>query len=66
VTDDGAGFNVERTLVRAARSGRLGLVGMAERVRLLGGVFDIDSAPGAGTTISVSLPRWSAASLPPR
>lgn len=66
VTDDGAGFNVERTLVRAARSGRLGLVGMAERVRLLGGVFDIDSAPGAGTTISVSLPRWSAPALPPR
>jgi signal transduction histidine kinase len=58
VTDDGAGFNVERTLVRAARSGRLGLVGMAERVRLLGGTFDIVSAPGAGTTISAALPRW--------
>jgi signal transduction histidine kinase len=39
---------------------------MAERVRLLGGVFDIDSAPGAGTTISVSLPRWSATPVPPR
>lgn len=59
ITDDGAGFDVERTLVRAARSGRLGLVGMAERVRMLGGTFDIDSAPGAGTTISVALPQWT-------
>ena len=66
VTDDGAGFDVERTLVRAARSGRLGLVGMAERVRLLGGVFDLDSAPGAGTTISVTLPRWTPVSSRPR
>lgn len=59
MTDDGAGFNVERTLVRAARGGRLGLVGMAERVRLLGGTFDIDSSPGTGTTIAVTLPRWT-------
>ena len=59
ITDDGAGFDVERTLVRAARSGRLGLVGMAERVRMLGGTFDIDSAPGSGTTISVALPQWT-------
>jgi signal transduction histidine kinase len=58
LTDDGAGFNVERTLVRAARRGRLGLVGMAERVRLLGGTFDLESSPGAGTTIAVTLPRW--------
>jgi signal transduction histidine kinase len=58
VTDDGAGFDVERTLVEAARRGRLGLVGMGERVRLLGGRLDVDSRPGGPTTIAVALPRW--------
>ena len=58
VTDDGCGFEVEATLARAARSGRLGLVGMSERVRLLGGVFDVTSRPGGPTTISVTLPSW--------
>jgi signal transduction histidine kinase len=58
VTDDGAGFEVERTLVEAARRGRLGLVGMGERVRLLGGRLDVDSRRGGPTTIAVALPRW--------
>ena len=58
IVDDGRGFVVERTLVRAARRGRLGLVGMSERVRLLGGRFDVDSRPGGPTAISVVLPRW--------
>lgn len=58
VVDDGRGFDVGPTLVRAGRNGRLGLVGMAERVRLLGGTFDLHSEPGAGTAISVVLPEW--------
>jgi signal transduction histidine kinase len=58
VSDDGRGFDVERTLVRAARRGRLGLVGMAERVRLLGGTFDVRSQPGGPTTSGVALPEW--------
>jgi signal transduction histidine kinase len=58
ITDDGCGFEVERTLARAARAGRLGLVGMSERVRLLGGVFDVTSRPGGPTRISVTLPSW--------
>ena len=57
-TDDGCGFDVERTLVRAARSGRLGLVGMSERARLLGGRLDVQSRPGGPTTIVLSLPLW--------
>jgi hypothetical protein len=31
---------------------------MAQRVSLLGGTFDIDSAPGGPTVISVTLPAW--------
>jgi signal transduction histidine kinase len=56
VTDDGNGFDPEVTLVRAAREGHLGLVGMHERVRLLGGRTQIDSRPGGPTVISISLP----------
>jgi signal transduction histidine kinase len=56
VTDDGQGFDPERALVKAAREGHLGLVGMHERVRMLGGKTQIDSRPGGPTVISVILP----------
>ncbi len=58
VTDNGRGFDLERTLIRAAREGRLGLVAIHERVRLLGGRCRIDSRPGGPTVISVALERW--------
>ncbi len=58
VTDDGCGFEVAQTLLDAAKRGRLGLVGVSERVRLLGGTCEIKSAPGGPTTVSVTLPRW--------
>ncbi len=55
IQDDGQGFN-PRTLARTP--GRaLGLLGMRERARQLGGTLSICSAPGAGTTVRVSLPR---------
>ena len=60
VTDDGRGFDPETTLVKAARQGHLGLVGMHERVRLLGGQTQIDSRPGGPTVISVTLPAMPA------
>jgi signal transduction histidine kinase len=58
ITDDGRGFDVSRTLVRAARRGRFGLLGMSERARLLGGRFDVQSSPGGPTVTSVLLPAW--------
>jgi signal transduction histidine kinase len=58
VTDDGVGFDPDTTLVRAAREGHLGLVGMHERVRMLGGRTQIKSRTGGPTVISVSLPVW--------
>jgi signal transduction histidine kinase len=60
VSDDGSGFDPQSTLVRAARAGRLGLVGMHERVRMLGGSTQINSRPGGPTAISANLPPWSA------
>jgi len=58
IVDDGTGFEVERALAKAAQRGRLGLVGMAERVRMLGGTFDVESRPGGPTTLKFTLPRW--------
>jgi signal transduction histidine kinase len=60
ITDDGRGFDPETTLVQAARAGHLGLVGMHERVRMLGGSTCIDSRPGGPTVISATLPPWPA------
>ena len=59
IEDNGRGFDVERTLSGMSRRGRLGLLGMGERARLLGGSCDIRSAPGGPTTVSVALPRWN-------
>jgi signal transduction histidine kinase len=58
MSDDGMGFEVERALAKAAQRGRLGLVGMAERVRMAGGTFEIQSAPGGPTNLKLTLPRW--------
>jgi PAS domain S-box-containing protein len=49
VQDDGAGF-------KPGNSGRLGLRGMRERAALLGGSIDVESQPGAGTTITARIP----------
>ena len=58
VSDNGSGFDVETSLLRAAREGRLGLVAMHERVRLLGGQCRIESRPGGPTVVFVALERW--------
>ena len=58
IEDNGKGFHVEPTMIRAAKNGRLGLVGIGERVRLLGGQFDIASRLGGPTTLTVNLLRW--------
>jgi PAS domain S-box-containing protein len=56
IEDNGCGFDVEE--VSAARGGqrRMGLLGMKERAALVGGTFNIESTPGAGTTIFVRIP----------
>ena len=58
ISDDGMGFEVERALAKAAQRGRLGLVGIAERVRMVGGTFQLESAPGGPTSLKLTLPRW--------
>jgi NarL family two-component system sensor histidine kinase YdfH len=51
IRDDGCGFDPA-----SVPPGHFGLVGMRERVRLAGGTLEIDSALGAGTKITISLP----------
>ena len=58
IIDNGRGFDVGRALRRAARDGRLGLVAMDQRIRLLGGRLQVDSRPGGPTAISAFLPAW--------
>ena len=55
VSDDGKSFSAERML-SAERGGHLGLVGMRERVKMVGGRFAIASASGKGTTVTVEIP----------
>ena len=52
VEDDGAGFDPA-----AVPAGRFGLIGMSERARLLGGTLRLESSPGRGTVVDVTIPR---------
>jgi signal transduction histidine kinase len=58
IVDNGCGFDVAETLLDAGRRGRLGLVGVSERARLLGGTCEIHSRPGGPTRVAVTLARW--------
>ena len=54
ISDDGKGFDPQASGTSAGQSG-FGLMGMAERVRLLEGAWVVRSAPGQGTTIEVTV-----------
>ena len=55
VEDDGIGFDVERLLETPAKKRRFGLLGMQERVALVGGSLSVESTPGVGTTVLVHI-----------
>jgi signal transduction histidine kinase len=56
VQDDGIGFQPSTLAEHPATASRLGLLGMQERARLLGGTLVIDSTPGHGTKVIVNVP----------
>ena len=58
IRDDGHGFYPERVVPAEDGESGIGLVGMRERLRLLGGCLGIESAPGGPTIVRASLPRW--------
>jgi signal transduction histidine kinase len=56
ISDDGRGFDVPDRMDGLVSAGRLGLIGMFERARLLGGTLVIQSEPGKGTNVVVDVP----------
>lgn len=56
IEDNGVGFDPDDTRETARSEHKLGLVGMKERVQAVGGVLQIESTPGRGTTVFVRVP----------
>ena len=64
VQDNGKGFALTTPAEDLTASGHLGLIGMHERARLLGGTLALESFPNRGTKVAVTVPnfasrRWS-------
>ena len=56
VSDNGAGYD-PAVIPNTRRRQGLGMVTMRERAEALGGTFDIDAAPGRGTSVRIRVPR---------
>ena len=59
IEDNGSGFELADELMRI-KPGSMGLTGIRERVALIGGDFELESAPGKGTTLFVRIPLHAA------
>jgi PAS domain S-box-containing protein len=55
ITDNGRSFEIDQILHSRERM-PLGLIGMRERMEMVGGAFSINSTPGNGTTVTATLP----------
>jgi signal transduction histidine kinase len=56
LSDNGQGFDVNAMSATDETGKGFGLQGMRERIRILAGKFDLQSAPGCGTTITILVP----------
>ena len=56
VEDNGRGFDVEAVIGAPDAGRRLGLLGMQERVALVGGTLEVESGPGGGTSLFIHIP----------
>jgi len=55
ISDNGSGFDPS-ILIQEGVGARFGLLGMQERIRMLDGTFELNSAPGEGTLIRINVP----------
>lgn len=56
IFDDGVGFDLKAVKTDGVEERGLGILGMRERATLVGGEVEIDSAPGSGTRLQVTIP----------
>lgn len=56
IQDDGIGFDPTQITLSPETGHGLGLLGMSERLELVGGLFEISSAPGQGTSVGIFAP----------
>ncbi len=56
INDNGQGFNIPARTSDLALSGKLGIIGMRERARLVGGTLIVQSEKGTGTTVTLRIP----------
>jgi signal transduction histidine kinase/CheY-like chemotaxis protein len=56
ITDDGSGFEEQEERTDGTSRSSFGLLGMYERAEFCGGQVEVDSTPGEGTRISLSIP----------
>jgi signal transduction histidine kinase len=56
VEDDGQGFDADAVMRATGTKGKLGLLGMKERITLAGGTLEVESAPDQGATVLVRIP----------
>jgi signal transduction histidine kinase len=66
IADDGTGFEVDAIMSNYESRGSLGMVNLQERTELVGGELSIESAPGEGTRITISIPKEKEARLKKR
>ena len=59
IKDDGKSFQAQRVM-HSKRNTRLGLIGMRERLEMVGGKFVVESSPGKGTTVQAQIPLGKA------
>jgi PAS domain S-box-containing protein len=55
IKDNGKSFQAQRVM-HSKQNTRLGLIGMRERLEMVGGSFSVESAPGKGTTVRAQIP----------
>lgn len=65
IKDDGRGFDIEKAVGGAVYRKQLGLLGIQERVALVGGEMEVESVPGSGTCLRVRVPLAAEDSIRP-